>query len=46
MRGIFVRAAAMTDPRVMSKDERILLVEKLSEIDPRYSRGGLESIDA
>jgi uncharacterized Fe-S cluster-containing radical SAM superfamily protein len=37
--GIRARAAAMTDPKVMSKDERTLLIKKLDEIDPsaRYS---------
>ncbi|MEM0083926.1 MAG: radical SAM protein [Candidatus Methanomethylicia archaeon] len=40
--GIFARAAAMTDPRIMSNEERELLIEKLSEIDSRYSEGELE----
>jgi uncharacterized Fe-S cluster-containing radical SAM superfamily protein len=40
--GIFARAAAMTDPKIMSKEERKILIEKLSEIDPRYKRGELE----
>lgn len=40
--GIFARAAAMTDPRIMTKEERELLIEKLSEIDSRYSEGELE----
>jgi uncharacterized Fe-S cluster-containing radical SAM superfamily protein len=40
--GIFARAAAMTDPRIMPKKERNLLIEKLSEIDPRYKKGELE----
>ena len=46
--GILTRAAAMTDPRVMPREERKILIEKLSEIDSRYSRGELEeeSIDA
>jgi uncharacterized Fe-S cluster-containing radical SAM superfamily protein len=46
--GIFARAAAMTDPRIMPKEERKILTEKLSEIDPRYRRGELEeeAIDA
>jgi len=46
--GIFARAAAMTDPRIMSKEERKTLIEKLSEIDPRYGKGELEEevIDA
>jgi len=46
--GIFARAAAMTDPKVMPKEERELLIQKLSEIDSRYARGELEEewIDA
>ena len=32
--GIFARAAAMTDQRVMPREERKLLIEKLDEIDP------------
>ena len=46
--GIYARAAAMTDPRVMPKEERKILLEKLSEIDPRCKRGELEeeAIDA
>jgi uncharacterized Fe-S cluster-containing radical SAM superfamily protein len=36
--GVYARAAAMTDPRVMPKEERKILVEKLSEIDPRIAR--------
>ena len=46
--GIFARAAAMTDPKVVPKEERELLIQKLSEIDPRYARGELEEewIDA
>jgi len=32
--GIHARAAAMTDPRVMPKEERRVLMEKLNEIDP------------
>ncbi len=40
--GIFVRAAAMTDPRIMKKDERKLLLEKLGEIDPRIARNPSE----
>jgi len=37
--GIHARAAAMTDPKVMPKEERRILIEKLNEIDPsaRYS---------
>jgi len=46
--GIYARAAAMTDSRVMPKEERKVLMEKLSEIDPRYGQGELEEevIDA
>jgi len=46
--GVFARAAAMTDPKVMPKEERKILIEELSKIDPIYSRGGLEeeSVDA
>jgi uncharacterized Fe-S cluster-containing radical SAM superfamily protein len=46
--GIYARAAAMTDPKIMPKEERKVLIEKLSEIDPRYRRGELEeeTIDA
>ncbi|MGQ9586885.1 MAG: radical SAM protein [Thermoplasmata archaeon] len=40
--GIHARAAAMTDPQVMPSSERSLLIERLSEIDPRYARGELE----
>ncbi len=32
--GIYVRAAAMTDPRVMPSEERSLLISMLDEIDP------------
>ena len=32
--GIYARAAAMTDPSVMPKDERELLISMLDEIDP------------
>jgi uncharacterized Fe-S cluster-containing radical SAM superfamily protein len=46
--GIHVRAAAMTGSGVMPEEERRLLIEKLSEIDPRYEKGELEeeAIDA
>lgn len=47
--GIYARAAAMTDPKVMPKEERRILIEKLNEIDPsaRYSETlEEESIDA
>lgn len=33
--GISARAAAMTDPRVMPRDEREILIEKLNRIDPK-----------
>ena len=38
--GIYARAAAMTDPRVMPKEERSILIERLDRIDPiaRYSK--------
>jgi uncharacterized Fe-S cluster-containing radical SAM superfamily protein len=38
--GIYTRAAAMTDPRTMPKEEREVLIAKLEEIDPsaNYSR--------
>ncbi|NIR86652.1 hypothetical protein GWO13_03405, partial [Candidatus Bathyarchaeota archaeon] len=32
--GIHARAAAMTDPKVMPKEERKRLIQKLDEIDP------------
>ncbi len=37
--GIYARAAAMTDPKVMPEDERSILIERLDRIDPttRYS---------
>lgn len=34
-RGIFARAAAMTDPKVMPESEREILIKKLNEIDPK-----------
>jgi uncharacterized Fe-S cluster-containing radical SAM superfamily protein len=39
-KGIYARAAAMTDPSVMPKEEREILIAKLEEIDPsaNYSR--------
>jgi uncharacterized Fe-S cluster-containing radical SAM superfamily protein len=40
--GIYARAAAMTDSKVMPKEERKVLIEKLSEIDSRYGKGELE----
>ena len=38
--GIFARAAAMTDPSVMPREERELLIKRLEEIDPsaNYSK--------
>lgn len=39
--GIYTRAAAMTDPRVMPRKEREILIRKLSEIDSRIA-GDLE----
>lgn len=46
--GIYARAAAMTDPRVMPKEERSILIERLNEVHPRYGKGELEEevIDA
>ena len=35
--GIYARAAAMTDPKVMPKEERELLIQMLEEIDPKAS---------
>ncbi len=32
--GIYARAAAMTDPKVMPREERSLLIQMLEEIDP------------
>jgi uncharacterized Fe-S cluster-containing radical SAM superfamily protein len=40
--GVYARAAAMTDSKVMPKTERQILIGKLSEIDPRYGKGELE----
>ena len=40
--GIYARAAAMTDPKVMPGEERKLLLEKLGEIDPRIARDPYE----
>jgi uncharacterized Fe-S cluster-containing radical SAM superfamily protein len=36
--GIFSRAAAMTDPEVMSRKERKILIKKLDTIDPTLGR--------
>jgi uncharacterized Fe-S cluster-containing radical SAM superfamily protein len=38
--GVYARAAAMTDPRIMPERERKILIERLNEIDPtaRYTR--------
>jgi len=33
--GVYASAVAMTDPMVMPKEERKILIEKLNEIDPR-----------
>jgi uncharacterized Fe-S cluster-containing radical SAM superfamily protein len=33
--GVYARAAAMSDPGVMPKDERKILIEKLNGIDPK-----------
>ncbi|MGC8911822.1 MAG: hypothetical protein ACP5K8_07085 [Nitrososphaeria archaeon] len=32
--GIYARAAAMTDPKIMPKEERRILIQMLDEIDP------------
>ena len=39
-KGIYARATAMTDPKVMPREERSILIERLNEIDPaaRYSQ--------
>jgi uncharacterized Fe-S cluster-containing radical SAM superfamily protein len=47
--GIYARAAAMTDPKVMPKEERRILIERLDGIDPtaRYAETlEEETIDA
>jgi uncharacterized Fe-S cluster-containing radical SAM superfamily protein len=45
--GIYARAAAMTDPRVVPRKEREILIGKLSEIDPGIGRDlEEEQIDA
>jgi len=38
--GIYARAAAMTDPKIMPREERKTLIERLNEIDPtaNYSK--------
>ncbi|HID17088.1 TPA: radical SAM protein [Candidatus Bathyarchaeota archaeon] len=33
--GVYARAAAMTDPKVMPREERKILIEMLDEIDPK-----------
>lgn len=33
--GIYAKAAAMTDPKIMPEEERKILIEKLNEIDPK-----------
>jgi uncharacterized Fe-S cluster-containing radical SAM superfamily protein len=33
--GIYARAAAMTDPKIMPKEEKRILIEKLNEADPK-----------
>lgn len=33
-KGIYARAAAMTDPKVIPREERSILIERLNEIDP------------
>jgi uncharacterized Fe-S cluster-containing radical SAM superfamily protein len=47
--GIYARAAAMTDSKVMPEEERRILIEKLSEIDPSANYSATleeEQIDA
>jgi len=47
--GINARAAAMTDPRIMPKEERKLLIQMLDEIDPKANYAKTleeETIDA
>lgn len=45
--GIYTRAAAMTDPKIMSKEERETLIRKLSKIDPGIAKDlEEEEIDA
>ncbi len=45
--GIYARAAAMTDPKVMPKEEREILIKKLSKIDPGIAKDlEEEEIDA
>ncbi len=36
--GVYARAAAMTDPRIMPQEERQLLKQKLAEIDPLLTK--------
>jgi uncharacterized Fe-S cluster-containing radical SAM superfamily protein len=36
--GVFTRPAAMTDPQVMDREERKLLISKLNRIDPALGR--------
>jgi uncharacterized Fe-S cluster-containing radical SAM superfamily protein len=36
--GIYTRAAGMTEPRVMPREERDILIRKLSEIDSGIAR--------
>lgn len=36
--GIYTRAAAMTDPKVMPREEREILIRKLSEINPGIAK--------
>ncbi len=46
--GIYARAAAMTDPIIMPKEERKILIEKLDKIDPKVDYSSIleeEQID-
>lgn len=42
--GIYARAAAMTDPRIMPQEERQLLKQKLAEIDPLLAKNLEEEV--
>ncbi|MDI6806772.1 MAG: radical SAM protein [Candidatus Aenigmarchaeota archaeon] len=47
--GIYARAAAMTDPRVMPAEERKILIDRLDKIDPKANYASTleeEKIDA
>ena len=42
--GVRFHVAAMTDPRIMPKEERLALIENLEEIDPRIAAGLEEEV--